>query len=215
MKKSPVEKTFCTTREASTLLGVSVGTIQLWVENGLLEAWRTAGGHRRVLRESIDRLIRSVPSTTLHTHPEETPTHDKPGEGLAAKPLILVMEGDRAVSKLYEEYIPQWEIGFDCVCVDSAMAGLMAIGRKKPEVLIADLQMPHVNMMEIIWFLKMHPDTSALKVIAVTDADVNDVRTEGGLPPGIEIFQKPVPLDILKAAVGLLVAVQTEPVVQT
>ena len=36
-----IEKTFCTTREAADLLGVSVGTTQLWVENGLLAAWKT------------------------------------------------------------------------------------------------------------------------------------------------------------------------------
>jgi excisionase family DNA binding protein len=50
-----VKKSFCTTREAATLLGVSVGTVQLWVENGLLQAWKTAGGHRRVMRDSIAR----------------------------------------------------------------------------------------------------------------------------------------------------------------
>ena len=32
------------TRQAATLLGVSVRTIQLWVEQGLLSAWKTPGG---------------------------------------------------------------------------------------------------------------------------------------------------------------------------
>lgn len=53
-----VEKSFCTTREAAQLLGVSVGTVQLWVERGVLEAWKTTGGHRRVLRDSVDKLLR-------------------------------------------------------------------------------------------------------------------------------------------------------------
>jgi excisionase family DNA binding protein len=52
-----IEKTFCTTREAAALLGVSIGTVQLWVESDLLQAWKTAGGHRRVLRDSVDRLL--------------------------------------------------------------------------------------------------------------------------------------------------------------
>ena len=46
----------CTTREAAELLGVSLRTIQLWVDNGVLEAWKTVGGHRRVSRQSIDAL---------------------------------------------------------------------------------------------------------------------------------------------------------------
>ena len=57
MKEITVEKSFCTTRQAADLLGVSVGTVQLWVENGLLKAWKTAGGHRRVIRDSVDALL--------------------------------------------------------------------------------------------------------------------------------------------------------------
>jgi|GEM_PF-6327594 len=42
------------TSEAARQLGVSVRTIQLWVESGKLEAWKTAGNHRRVYQHSID-----------------------------------------------------------------------------------------------------------------------------------------------------------------
>lgn len=42
-----------TTKDAADMLGVSHRTVQLWVDNGTLKAWRTAGGHRRVLLESV------------------------------------------------------------------------------------------------------------------------------------------------------------------
>jgi len=48
------EKTYYTTIETAKLLGVSVRTVQLWVENGSLEAWKTAGGHRRIVASSVD-----------------------------------------------------------------------------------------------------------------------------------------------------------------
>ena len=47
----------CSTRDASRLLGISVRTAQLWVEEGRLQAWKTPGGHRRILVESVDRLV--------------------------------------------------------------------------------------------------------------------------------------------------------------
>ncbi len=54
-KQTP--KTFCTTQEAAKLLSVSLRTAQLWVESGLLEAWKTEGGHRRISRQSIESLL--------------------------------------------------------------------------------------------------------------------------------------------------------------
>jgi excisionase family DNA binding protein len=205
MKNGSVEKTFCTTREAASLLGVSVGTIQLWVENGLLQAWKTSGGHRRVLRESIDRLIRSAPPAQAQASAaaaEASPPVPAPGPVVQAKPLILVVEDDRFLLKLYEVHISKWKIGADYICVDNAMAGLIAIGRKKPDVLITDLQMPHMNGIEMIRVLNMHPDTGKMKIIAITGMDAHAIQAEGGLPPQVEIFQKPIPFDRLKNTVA-------------
>lgn len=46
----------CTTAEAARHLGVSIRTVQLWVDGGALEAWKTVGGHRRISLESLERL---------------------------------------------------------------------------------------------------------------------------------------------------------------
>lgn len=212
-KKSSVVKTFCTTREASALLGVSVGTIQLWVENGLLEAWRTTGGHRRVLRESIDRLIRSVPSTPLYTSTEEVLVELEPRQAPVDRPLILVVEDDRIFLKMYEVQLARWEIEADYLCVDSAIAGLIAIGRRKPDVLITDLQMPYMNGIEMIRVLKTLPDIGAMKIIAVTGMDAYSIRAEGGLPPEVEVFQKPVSFDRLRDVVEQFLSSQARQVV--
>lgn len=50
----------CTTQEVARSLGVSLRTIQLWVNEGLLEAWKTDGGHRRIPRDSVIRLIAQI-----------------------------------------------------------------------------------------------------------------------------------------------------------
>jgi excisionase family DNA binding protein len=59
-----IKKIFCTSREAAVLLGISTGTVQAWVDNGLLSAWRTAGGHRRISRESVLKLLSTETSST-------------------------------------------------------------------------------------------------------------------------------------------------------
>lgn len=39
---------YCTTQQAANLLGISVTYVQQLVEAGMLEAWKTRGGHRRI-----------------------------------------------------------------------------------------------------------------------------------------------------------------------
>lgn len=52
-----------TTAEAAKLLGVSIRTVQLWVEGGTLASWKTPGGHRRVRRASVEAAIRRQASS--------------------------------------------------------------------------------------------------------------------------------------------------------
>ena len=86
---------FCSTREAASLLGVSLRTAQLWVESGVLRAWKTAGGHRRILKSSIDAILRE---------------RERAVEGAtkAGGFRILVVEDDPDLLKLYRLHIAGW-----------------------------------------------------------------------------------------------------------
>ena len=44
---SPVEEV-CTTQRAAEILGISVSSVQQLVEAGVITAWKTKGGHRRI-----------------------------------------------------------------------------------------------------------------------------------------------------------------------
>lgn len=45
-----------TSKGVAAVLGISVSTAQLWMENGNLPSWKTPGGHRRVHLASVQRL---------------------------------------------------------------------------------------------------------------------------------------------------------------
>ena len=135
MQKVAVKKSFCTTREAATMLGVSVGTVQLWVESGLLQAWKTAGGHRRVLRDSVDHLLHkeSIPSPI--PAPPAQPTFSP------HRLSVMVVEDDANLLRLYEANISRWPMAPEITLVNNAVEALLLLGQKSPDLLIADLNM--------------------------------------------------------------------------
>ena len=46
------------TSDAARLIGVGTTSVKRWADTGLLDCVRTAGGHRRFTRDSLDRFIR-------------------------------------------------------------------------------------------------------------------------------------------------------------
>lgn len=194
MNPTTVEKSFCTTREASLLLGVSVGTVQLWVESGLLQAWKTAGGHRRVLRDSVEGLLHKAPPT----------------EGKAATPVegqrlsVLVVEDDSDLLRLYQTRIAAWPMAPQVTLCSNGFAALLTLGRTCPDLLITDLRMPGIDGFVMLRALQNAPEAAQTHIVVVSGLDAAEIAAQGGLPGGIECLGKPVPFERLQQIGSML-----------
>jgi excisionase family DNA binding protein len=188
---------YCTTREAAQMLGVSLRTVQLWAESGLLEAWKTEGGHRRINRASVQRLI----SDQRRTEKDQTAPTGRQLNRLK----ILVVEDDSVLLKLYKAMVASWNLPIDIVMADNGIEGLMLIGRDSPDLMVTDLSMPGMDGFQLIRSLAASSFREGLEIVVVTGLDAAEVGARGGLPQDVRVFPKPVPFTELRGiAAGLL-----------
>ncbi|NND81862.1 MAG: response regulator [Gammaproteobacteria bacterium] len=182
------DKEYYSTIEAAKLLGVSVRTVQLWVESGALEAWKTAGGHRRIVASSVDDYIKAHQATAG-------------GSTKTGRKSLLIVEDNPTVSKFYEAAIKSWGLPLDVVISHDGFAGLVAIGQQKPDLLIADIYMPGMDGLQMIQSLYKSDLMSAEQIIVISGLSEESIAERGGIPEGVEFFKKPVDVAKLKSLV--------------
>ena len=190
-----VSNTYCTTRDAAKILGISVRSVQVWVEKGLLMAWKTEGGHRRVARESVIQIrdLR-LQGEDIHTLPpviENRPILDE-------RLKVLVVEDNNTLLRLYRLSLDAWKLPIDVVTAPNAIEGLLLVGRVSPDLLITDLNMPGLDGMTMVRTISHSPFREGMEIVVVTGLAQNKIDELGPLPAGVKIFQKPIPFQELK-----------------
>lgn len=178
----------CTTRQAARRLGVSLRTVQLWVENGTLPAWKTVGGHRRISTEAVDRLVAQQGEALDRVG----------GTGLLR---VLVVEDQMSLRQLYQMTLASWDLPLEVLTAENGYQGLLMTGEQHPDLLIADLSMPYMDGFEMIRTLKAAEEFADLEIVVVSALDKFEIEARGGLPEGVTVFPKPIPFADLKRLV--------------
>ena len=103
---------YLSTREAATALGISLGTVQKMVESGVLEAWKTEGGHRR------------IPTSAIRDHLAQR----QGGKAPSAMLDVLVAEDNPIFQTLYQSALEKWDFPIKLRIVDNGFDGLLQVG---------------------------------------------------------------------------------------
>ena len=179
---------YISTREAADLLGISLRSAQLWVENGALLAWKTSGGHRRILLHSVQKILDERKNSS-------TETILKSPQALK----IAIVEDDPDVVSLLKMTIESLDFASIVQTRSDGFKGLIMLGTFQPDVLIADLNMPDMDGFRMLRSIE-GSEFSPKKIIVTTALSTAEITERGGLPPGALILQKPYPLGLLEEA---------------
>lgn len=178
---------YVSSREAADLLGISLRTAQLWVENGVLVAWKTPGGHRRILLSSVQQVLAERSKIT------------QPGIA-SAKLRVVVVEDDPDLSTLLKLTISQVNENVDVICAKDGFEGLVLIGQSHPDVVITDLNMPGMDGFRMIRAIG-GGENAPRKIVVITALSPVDISQRGGLPDDIHVLEKPVSITSIESLI--------------
>ncbi|AJG21642.1 response regulator [Cupriavidus basilensis] len=192
---------FYSTRTAAEMLGVSLRTVQLWVENGRLPAWKTDGGHRRIPADSVDRMVADQRSQTA------APTT------AAAAPAgrafrVLLVEDDEHLLQIYRMALETLNPSVEILEATNGYDGLLLIGSSKPDLVLLDLIMPGIDGFRLCRTIDAQQEFAATRIVVVTSLDKHAIADRGGIPGHIRVFSKPIPMSVLQS---LVVTLQVSP----
>lgn len=149
-----------TTLEVARLLGVSVRSVQLMVDRGELEAWKTSGGHRRIARAAVERWrdARGIANVAVTAEPPR-------------RQSVLLIDDSTHFQRLVALLMRQRFGHVDLHVADDGIAGLALYGRLRPDVLIVDILLPGIDGATLITSLRSHPQFASSHLVVVTSLD--------------------------------------------
>ena len=206
MRKSATNDDVLSTREAAERLGVALRTVQLWVEGGVLPAWKTAGGHRRISRAAVERLI----AERMAALSGDAPLAVRATPASESRLQLMVVEDEPELLRLFTMVIAGWDLPVAVTPASNGFEALLRMGQHCPDLLITDLNMPGMDGFKMIASLRgVGQAFDDMDIVVVTALTAQEIERRGGLPAGVRVFFKPVPFDELEALVRDRIAART------
>src|ERR1700745_1554872 len=153
-EKTRRDPEWLTLGQAARFLGVAQSTIRKWSDQGRVPAFYTPGGHRRFRRGDLDAFL----------------ARSGPGRQQAG-PAVLVVDDDDRMRELVRTELERE--GYDVSEAASADEGLSAIEARKPELVLLDVMMPHVDGWEMLRRIQERHGAGAIPVLMFS-GQVND-----------------------------------------
>jgi excisionase family DNA binding protein len=183
-----------TTHDISRLLQVDPSTVSKWIDRGILMAFRTPGGHRRVRSADL--------RTFLITH--QMPVPEELGSSTVR---LLVVDDERqvldAIKRAFKPYANQVELQ----TTTSGVEALLLVSEQKPHGMLIDLNMPDIDGIEVCRRIRARKQMEGVRLITMTSAHSPEVVESSKQAGAVACLPKPLDvqqvLDLFRVPLAL------------
>jgi excisionase family DNA binding protein len=175
----PKRETLYTSHEVGTLLQMDPSSVVKWVNDGLLPAYRTPGGHRRIRQSDLLAFLRSH---GMFIPPEL-------GTG-AVK--VLVVDDDPGVLSALQRAMKSHRDQVELHTCESGIEALVKVGALKPDALVIDIHMPELDGLEVLQKLKANLETRGVEIVMMTGKATADLEKKARAMGAMALLAKPV-----------------------
>jgi excisionase family DNA binding protein len=180
-----------TSHEVGALLQVNPSSVNKWVKEGRIAAFRTPGGHRRIRARDLVEFL------DVHHMPIPRPLVS------ASKRRLLVVDDDQAQLRSIERLLKAKADRVQVSVASNGIDALVQVGSFRPNLIVLNAYMPGLDGLEVCRRLKANPETRAIEVI-VTSTQVNgDLDAKAAAAGASRCLKKPIELAAVLAELGI------------
>jgi excisionase family DNA binding protein len=180
-----------TSHEVGALLQVNPSSINKWVKEGRIAAFRTPGGHRRIrardLVEFLDGHQMPVPSRLQS----------------ASRRRLIAVDGDTAALKSLEKTLRPYADRVALTPAASGIDALVQVGLIRPHAIVLDASMDELDSIEVVRRIKANPETRGITVIITSAHPTTSLENKAAAAGASRVLKKPVDLASLLADLGI------------
>ena len=151
MKAITPEMEYLSTRQSAKVLQVSLGTVQKMVELGELIAWKTRGGHRRILASSLEQQLQR----------RKRAMRQKTTQNCVAMGIFRRSENSEELLQA----IADWQLKVEMEVAVDSLEGLMKAVSIAPDLIFLDALIPPVEQVHLIHYLSKNKDTQRIPIL--------------------------------------------------
>ncbi len=183
--------TLLTSHQVGGLIQVNPTSVNKWVEEGLIPAFRTPGGHRRIKAADLIAF--------LDAHKMPIPRNLE----VISRRRMLVVDDDTKMLKALERTAKKYAHRVQLQTVSNGIDALVLVGSFKPHLIVLDVVMPDIDGLEVCRRLKANPETAGVAVVMTTAHVKADIERKAKEAGATQCLPKPIDLAALLHLLGI------------